>query len=283
VQPYEPANGLGAVDVLPGVHGAVAGPPGDTGLARFRLAHRALPGCDLAEVSLRTRLLGAELAAPVILAGEGACARTATEHGLGLIGNDHAPDRPPLWLASLSVSALHSVEQAERLVAALEADGLVLELDGLAQGFREDGQPLLRGATEAIASVAERLAPLPVLARGGGFGLDAADVRELRAAGVAAIDVGGAALAGWGVPTADALAEAVLAAPGLPLLAEAGDGLDAAKCLALGATAVTVAGGGVAALLHALRLAVWSAGARSAGDLTPGHLRQPDPWRPPHA
>ena len=122
-----------------------------------------------------------------------------------------------------------------------------------------------------------------MLARGGGFGLDAADVRELRAAGVAAIDVGGAAVAGWGVPTADALAEAVLAAPGLPLLAEVDDGVDAAKCLALGATAVTVASDGVEALLHALRLAVWSAGARRADALTPGHLRQPEPWRPPLA
>ena len=275
--PHEPASGLGAVVVLPGVHGAVLALPGDSGLERFRLAHRALPGCDLADVSLRTRLLGAELAAPVVLAGPGACARTATEHGLGLIGNDHAPDRPPLWLACLGVSALRSVEEAERVVAALEADGLVLELDGLAEGFREDGRPLMRGATEAIAAVAERLAPLPVLARGGGFGLDAADVRELRAAGVAALDVGGAAVAGWGVPTADALAEAVLAAPGLPLLAEACDGLDAAKCLALGASAVTVVTGDAPRVLETLRLAVWSAGALRSGDLTPGHLRDQRP------
>ena len=38
----------------------------------------------------------------------------------------------------------------------------------------------MRGADEAIAAVVERLAPLPVAARGGGFGMDAADVRELR-------------------------------------------------------------------------------------------------------
>jgi hypothetical protein len=42
------------VDALPGVHGAVLGLPGETGLERFRLAHRALPGRGLAEVSLRT-------------------------------------------------------------------------------------------------------------------------------------------------------------------------------------------------------------------------------------
>jgi isopentenyl-diphosphate delta-isomerase len=273
----EPVTGLGAVDALPGVHGAVLGLPGETGLERFRLAHRALPGCDLAEVSLRTRFLGAELAAPVILAGEGAAARTATEHGLGLIGNDHAPDRPPLWLASLDVTALRSgADAAERLVSALEADGLVLHLNGMRE-------PLMRGAIEAIAAVVERLAPLPVLPRGGGFGLDPLDVRELHAAGVAAIDVGGAAVAGWGVPVADALAEAVLVAPALPVLAEIDDGADAAKCLALGAAAVTFAGRELGALLHTLRLAVWSTGVRSPAELTPGHLRMPDPWRPPLA
>ena len=62
----------------------------------FRLAHPALPGLDLAEASLRTQLLGAELAAPVMLMGDRA--RTATEHGLGPIANDLAPDRPRLWL-----------------------------------------------------------------------------------------------------------------------------------------------------------------------------------------
>src|SRR5919106_5085862 len=99
--------GLGAVDALSGVHSSVlaSGRSGETGLARFRLAHRALPGLDLAEVSLRTRLLGAELAAPVVLVGEG-LTRTATEHGLGLIANALAPDRPPLWLASFDVTAL---------------------------------------------------------------------------------------------------------------------------------------------------------------------------------
>ncbi len=67
--------GLGAVDALSGVHGAALATDrrGETGLERFRLAHRALPGLDLAEVSLRTRLLGAELAAPVML--DGATAR----------------------------------------------------------------------------------------------------------------------------------------------------------------------------------------------------------------
>ncbi len=262
------------MDTIVALRGAVPA-LGETGLERFRLAHRALPGLDLTEVSLRTLLLGAELAAPVLLAGDDReLARTATELRLGLIANELAPDRPPLWLARFPVSDLRGdgVERAERLVASLESDGLVLDLDGMAD-------PRMRGAGEAMAEVVERVSPLPVVARGGGYGIDAADVRELRAVGVAAVDVGGAAVPGWGVPTADAVAEAVLAAAGLPVLAEARDALDAAKCLALGATAVTLTADDAEAALAELRLAVWAAGERSPAHLTPGHLRE----RPPGA
>jgi isopentenyl-diphosphate delta-isomerase len=203
----------------------------------------------------------------VLLVGDGA--RTATEHGLGLIANELAPDRPPLWLATVDVSELREgPEAAERLVAGLEADGLVVHLNGM-----ED--PRMRGAVEAIAAVAARLAPLPVVARGAGYGIDAADVRQLAAAGVAAIDVGGAARPAWGVPTADAVAEALLGAPEVPVLAEVSEAIDAAKCLALGATAVSLAADDVAVVLDELRLAVWAAGARSPAELTPGHLRGP--------
>jgi isopentenyl-diphosphate Delta-isomerase len=288
-----PGSGLGAVD---GLHGAAelaepAEPGLGTGLDRFLLAHRALPGRNLDEVSLGTALLGAGLAAPLIVAAPhdlptGAVrdlARAASEHGLGLVlggADDHAPTRPPLLLASLGVGALRApdgVEAAERLVSRLDADGLVVDLDELAAALAGSGRAPVRSPIEAIAAAVERLAPLPVVARGGGFGIDAADVRELRRAGVAAIDVGGATGA-WGVPTADAVAEAVLAAGPLPVIASGGlrDGVDAAKCLALGAAAAAIdwqAGDALAALVRRLRVAVWATGAPSAAALSPGHLR----------
>ena len=311
-----PGSGLGAVDALPGVDGAAGlAEPAESGLERFRLAHRALPGRDLDEVSLGTALLGAGLAAPLIVAAPhdlptGAVrdlARAASEHGLGLVlggEDDHAPTRPPLLLASLGVRALRApdgLEAAERLVSRLDADGLVVDLDELAAALAgsdparparataaiaaaalagSDRERPARSAIEAVAATVERLAPLPVVARGGGFGLDAADVRELRRAGVAAIDAGGAAGA-WGVPTADAVAEAVLAAGPLPVIASGGlrDGVDAAKCLALGAAAAAIdwpahrAGDALAALVRRLRIAVWATGAPSAAALSPGHLR----------
>ena len=89
---------------------------------------------------------------------------------------------------------------------------------------------------DGIAAIAARLAPLPVVVKEVGFGMDAEDVRALAGTGVAAVDVAGAggtnwaliegrrdpragavaaAFGDWGVPTVDALARRA-AAPGCP-------------------------------------------------------------------
>ena len=89
----------------------------------------------------------------------------------------------------------------------LDADGIVVELDAVGAAVRPRGDPRARRAEAAIAAIVERLAPLPVVVREAGSGMDGADARALQAAGVAAVDVGGAgragrdgAFAGWGVP-----------------------------------------------------------------------------------
>ena len=130
--------------------------------------------------------------------------------------------------------------------------------------MQPEGEPRFAGVAAGIAAVVARLAPRPVVVKEVGFGMDAADVALLRDAGVAAIDVAGAggtnwalvegrrderagdvaaAFADWGVPTADALVDARATAPGLPVIASGGlrDGVDAAKALALGATAAGLA------------------------------------------
>ncbi len=141
-----------------------------------------------------------------------------------------------------------------------------------------------------------------------GFGLDGADVALLRDAGVAAVDIAGAggtnwalvegardrraqevagAFADWGVPTVDSLLAARAAAPGLPVIASGGlrDGVDAAKCLALGARAAGFArvlliaaqadraGEALGAVVRQLRIATWAAGAPRADALGPEHLQ----------
>ena len=316
--------------------GADVAHTGGTGLERFRLRHRALPERDLARVSVETELLGARLGAPIVISAmtggtpeaevvNSRLARAAAEHGLAMVlGSGRAllddpsalptyrsADRPPLLLGNLGAAQVRrpdAPERAERLVSLLEADGLTVHLNPIQEAVQPEGEPDFAGVAAGIASVVERLAPLPVVVKEVGFGMDAADVALLRDAGVAAVDVAGAggtnwalvegrrderagdvaaAFADWGVPTADALIEALATAPGLPVIASGGlrDGVDAAKALALGASAAGLArpfliaaqsdttSSVAAALIRQLRVAVWAVGAASVSDLSTDNLR----------
>jgi isopentenyl-diphosphate delta-isomerase len=107
---------------------------------------------------------------------------------------------------------------------------------------------------------------VPVIAKEVSWGIDEATARKLAEVGVSAIDVAGAGgtswteverhrapnekLANiaatfleWGIPTAASIVMAQRGAPRLPIIASGGlrDGLDAAKCLALGATLTSMA------------------------------------------
>jgi len=307
------------------------------GLEGVRLRHRALPERALADVGLQTRLLGAALEAPLVVSAmtggteEGGeinrrLARAAAEHGIALVLGSgrrllddpatlgtYRPEgglRPPLLLANLGAAQLRGPqgpERAARLVGLLEADGLSIHLNPIQEAVQPEGESDFTGVLAGIAAAVERLAPLPVLVKEVGFGLDGEDVRLLAGAGVAAVDVAGAggtnwaliegrrepaagavaaAFADWGHPTADALAAARSAAPGLPVVASGGlrDGVDVAKCLALGASAAGLArplllaarddraGEAVATVIDQLRIATWAAGAPSADALGEAHL-----------
>jgi isopentenyl-diphosphate Delta-isomerase len=326
-------------------HLRIAAGPGvihatSSGLAGVRLRHRALPERDLADVSLETVLLGRPLRAPLLISAmtggvrdatviNQRLARAAAEHGVAMtLGSGRAllddpsllstyvgaaPDRrPPLLLANLGAAQLRRADgpaAAERLVELLRADGLVVHLNAVQEAVQPEGEPRFAGVAEQIAAVIERLAPVPVVAKEVGFGVDAADVALLRDAGVAAIDVAGAggtnwalveggrdqrargvaaAFADWGVPTVAALRAARAAAPELPVIASGGlrDGVDAAKCMALGATAAGLArvlliaaqadraGEALGAIVAQLRIATWAAGAARVGDLDAEHLQE---------
>jgi len=304
-----------------------------SGLEAVRLRHRALPGRDLAAVGLTTELLGARLAAPLVVSAmtggtpeaeavNRRLARAAAEHGIALVlGSGRAllgdPDllrtyrssaRPPLLLANLGAVQLADRDAAPRLVDLLGADGLSIHLNPIQEAVQPEGQPHFARVIERIAATVARLAPLPVVVKEVGFGMDGADVAELRDAGVAAVDVAGAGgtnwalveglrdpaagavaegFADWGVPTAEAITQARAAAPALPLIASGGvrDGVDVARCLALGANAAGLArplliaaqqeraGEAVAVLVRQLQIATWAAGAAHCGELGPEHVR----------
>jgi len=246
-------------------------------------------------------------------------ARAAAEHGVGMalgsgrrllddpsLLDTYLPGaRPPLLLANLGAAQLRGPdgpELAERLVELLGADGLVVHLNAIQEAVQPEGEPEFSGVAAGIAAAVERLRPLPVVAKEVGFGLDPEDVRLLAAAGVAAADVAGSggtnwalvegrrdedaagvasAFADWGISTVDSLAAAREAVPGLPLIASGGlhDGVDVAKCLALGAALggmarplliaamADEAGARIGTVVRQLRIATWAAGAASASEL----------------
>ena len=220
-------------------------------------------------------------------------------------------ERPPLLLANLGAVQVIGREgawRAERAVELLDADGLSVHLNPLQEAVQPEGEPAFSGVLEGIAAAVARIAPRPVVVKEVGFGLDFDDVSALREAGVAAVDVAGAggtnwaliegrrdpaagdvaqAFDGWGTPTADALADARAAAPALPVIASGGirDGVEVAKCLALGATAAGIAAPLLTAarddravealgtVIEQLRIATWLTGAAGAQELGREHLR----------
>ena len=198
---------------------------GETGLRRYRLRHRALPGRDLAEVSLRTPVLGRELEAPLLVSCmtggtprardiNELLARAARDHGVAMgLGSGRAlladpsllptfrtAARPRLLLANLGAVQLRlglGPDDAERLVDMLDADGLVLHLNPLQEAVQPGGDTAFGGLAERIAGVVERLRPRPVIVKEVGFGLAPDDVTALLAAGVRAVDVAGAGGTNW--------------------------------------------------------------------------------------
>lgn len=199
-----------------------------------------------------------------------------------------------------------AAKQVREIVKMVRADALALHLNYLEESVQPEGQTRASGSEAAVRALV-KASPVPVIAKETGAGISRSTALRLARLGVAAIDVGGvggtsfaaieamrAASAGdaqrmslgerfrdWGIPTAIA----VLGAAGarVPIIATGGvrSGLDAAKALALGATAVGVGRPMLQAALRGeeacmewlaafeleLRTAVFLSGIRRASDL----------------
>lgn len=164
-------------------------------------------------------------------------------------------ERPPL-----------SDDQIGELIDAIGADALAVHLNPVQELVQTEGERDARGHVSGIRRLVKAV-DLPVIAKETGGGVSETVARELASTGVAAIDVGGvggtsfaaiealraaergdergarigALLRDWGIPTVTSIALAKRAA--VPIIATGGirSGVDAAKAIAMGATAVGVA------------------------------------------
>ena len=177
-----------------------------------------------------------------------------------------APDI--LLFANLGAGQLnkgYTVDHCRRAVDMIEDDALILHLNPLQEAVQADGDWNWAGLLGKIGQVCAAVG-VPVVAKEVGWGINGRLARRLADVGVAAIDVAGSGgtswteveyhrapterlrriartFADWGIPTADSLIQVRQAAPELPAIASGGirDGIDVAKCVALGATLVGLA------------------------------------------
>ena len=170
-----------------------------------------------------------------------------------------------LLLANLGAVQLnygYTADSCRRVVDLVQADALVLHLNALQEAVQPEGNTRFAGLLRRIEVVARELGKegVPVVVKEVGWGFSEMTSRRLAEAGVAAIDVAGAggtswsevemhrvtdpsgrrlarAFRGWGISTAEAIRNVRRGAPELTVFASGGlrDGVDAAKCLALGA------------------------------------------------
>jgi len=219
----------------------------------------------------------------------------------------YAPDI--LLFANLGAVQLNSgygVYECRRAVEMIEADALVLHLNPLQEALQPEGDVDFSGLLEKIASLRLKL-DLPLIVKEVGWGISPQAARMLYDAGVDALDVAGAggtswsqvemhriqdpyrtqtaaAFAGWGIPTTESILNARMIFTDRPLFASGGlrNGIDATKCLALGASMCGVAGVFLKAadksldttisvmemIVEQIRIAMFASGARTLADLT---------------
>lgn len=169
-------------------------------------------------------------------------------------------------LGAVQLNYGYTVDHCRRAVDMIEADALILHFNALQEAVQPEGNINFSGLLAKVEAVCQAL-EIPVIAKEVGWGFAEDSVRRLAEAGVAAIDVAGsggtswsqvemyraksevrrrvaATFVDWGIPTSEAIVAAKRGGSGLPIIASGGlrNGLDMAKCLALGASVAGMAG-----------------------------------------
>jgi isopentenyl-diphosphate delta-isomerase len=169
-------------------------------------------------------------------------------------------------LGAVQLNYGYTLDHCRRAVDMLQADALILHLNPMQEAVQSEGDTNFAGLAKQIEKICKKI-EMPVIVKEVGWGISEPSAKLLADCGVAAIDVAGAGgtswsqvemhrapdeftrqlaatFVGWGIPTAESILNVKKAAPGMTIFASGGlkDGLDIAKCLALGATLGGMAG-----------------------------------------
>jgi isopentenyl-diphosphate delta-isomerase len=213
-------------------------------------------------------------------------------------------------LGAVQLNYGYGIDQCRQAVDMIQADALILHLNPLQEAVQDAGDTNFEGLSKKIEEICKKL-EVPVIAKEVGWGISERTAKLLADCGVAAADVAGAGgtswsqvemyrapdeftrelaatFVGWGIPTADSILNVTKAAPEMTVFASGGikDGLDIAKCIALGAALGGMAGQFLKAaavstksVVHMMQLTkrqievtMFAAGVGRLEDLRAGHL-----------
>jgi isopentenyl-diphosphate delta-isomerase len=169
-------------------------------------------------------------------------------------------------LGAVQLNYDYGIGQCRRAVEMIQADALILHLNPLQEAVQDAGDTNFAGLANKIEEVCKQI-EVPVIAKEVGWGISEGTAKLLANCGVSAIDVAGAGgtswsqvemhrapdeftrqlaatFVGWGSPTVESILNVKKAAPDMAIFASGGlkDGLDIAKCIALGAILGGMAG-----------------------------------------
>jgi isopentenyl-diphosphate delta-isomerase len=196
-------------------------------------------------------------------------------------------------------------EQCRQAVEQIGADALYFHLNALQEAVQPEGDTNFRDLLPRMAEICAQL-PYPIFAKECGNGLSRRAAEQLSRAGIRGLEVSGAGgtswaliegqratdplrrrlgetFADWGIPTTLSIRLCREAAPDRVVIASGGirTGLDAAKAIALGADAISIAQPllqpalesseaverALAQLIQELKVAMFCAGARTLAEL----------------
>lgn len=169
-------------------------------------------------------------------------------------------------LGAIQLNNGYSLDHCRRAVEMLHADALCLHLNPLQEAVQAGGDTNFTGLARKIEGICGKI-EVPVIVKEVGWGISVNTAKTLAECGVTAIDVAGAGgtswsqvelhrapdefnrqiaatFISWGIPTAESILNVTGTAPNVIIFASGGlkNGLDIAKCIALGATLGGMAG-----------------------------------------
>jgi isopentenyl-diphosphate delta-isomerase len=292
-----------------------------TALLGRRLAAPILISCmtgGVAKGGLINRILAAAAQHAGVAIGVGSQRAALDEPALAetFQVRELAPDVPLLAnLGAAQLAADDGIERCSQVVRMIEADALVIHVNPLQEALQPEGTTRFHGLIDRIGEAAA-VVDVPVIVKEVGWGIAENVARRLAEVGVGGIDCAGAGgtswseverrriddpvmvrvaeeFREWGIPTAVSVVACRRGFPDGLLIASGGlrTGLDAAKCIALGADAAGFAAPLLRAavvsrravderirgIVEGLRIAMFCVGAASVADLagTP-HLVRDD-------